>query len=136
MLGNNWFSEPVGKLPIFLEPLRGLRVQRPRHCGWSGESLSLKPGLGKDLRLPSGEDSGSISITHGYESYLRSSPASSSACVRPLVSAEVGSDISAPLGPLPSWDLRLQGQSYYLHEMGRASEDLRRRGIDCQISMV
>ncbi|KAJ5988721.1 hypothetical protein N7481_003931 [Penicillium waksmanii] len=136
VLGNNWFSEPVEKLPIFLEPLRGLRVQHQRHCGWSDGPLSLKPGLRKDSSFPSGEELGLISITHGSESSLRSSPASSSSCVRPLVSAEVGSDIPAPLGPLPSWELRLQGQSYYLHEMGRAGEDLRRRGIDCVISMV
>ncbi|CAI7675131.1 unnamed protein product [Penicillium pancosmium] len=136
VLGNNWFSEPVEKLPIFLEPLRGLRVQCPRHCGWSDGPLLLKPGLRKDSSFSSGEESGLVGITRGYESNLRSSPASSSAYVRPLVSAEVVSDIAAPLGPLPSWELRLQGQSYYSHETGRAGEDLRRRGIDCVISIV
>lgn len=35
---------------------------------------------------------------------------------------------------LATWELRLQGQSYYAHEVGQVGEDLRRRGIDCWIS--
>jgi hypothetical protein len=134
VLGNNWFSEPVEKLPIFLEPLRGLTIQRPRHAsgGWSDDSISSKAGR-KDSSSSEGLDL--IRITHGYEPSLRLSPASCSACLRPLVSAEAVSDISAPLGR-PAWELRLQGQSYYVHEMGRVGDDLRRRGIDCVISVV
>ncbi|CAI7620994.1 unnamed protein product [Penicillium manginii] len=134
VLGNNWFSEPVEKLPIFLEPLRGLTIQRPRHAsgGWSDDSISSKAGR-KDSSSSEGLDL--IRITHGYEPSLRLSPASCSACLRPLDSAEAVSDISAPLGR-PAWELRLQGQSYYVHEMGRVGDDLRRRGIDCVISVV
>jgi hypothetical protein len=34
-----------------------------------------------------------------------------------------------------SWELRLQGQSYCLHGLDRIGVDLRRRGIDCWISV-
>ena len=35
-----------------------------------------------------------------------------------------------------SWELRLQGQCYYTHELNRVGVDLRRRGVDCWISAV
>jgi hypothetical protein len=44
-------------------------------------------------------------------------------------------DISVD-GALATWELRLQGQSYYEHEVGQIRNDLWRRGIDCWISTV
>ncbi|OKP14819.1 hypothetical protein PENSUB_5883 [Penicillium subrubescens] len=39
-------------------------------------------------------------------------------------------------GALATWELRLQGQSYYDHEVGQIGNDLWRKGIDCWISTV
>ncbi|KAJ5095817.1 hypothetical protein NUU61_005173 [Penicillium alfredii] len=80
VLGSTWFSEPVEKLAVFLDPLRGLPVHD-----------KTKTGSGRRARS-----------------------SSSSA----------------------AWELRLQGQAYYRHEITRVGEDLRRRGIECWISMV
>lgn len=130
VLGSSWFSEPVEKLPIFLEPLRGLQIQRLQHCHrWGSTTLWLNPEPVKNL---SGAKLSGPSTTH-VETNLPSSVSCS--CVDSLVSNEVVSDVSAPL-TLPTWELRLQGQPYYLHELRQISDDLRRRGIDCAISMV
>ncbi|KAJ5103272.1 hypothetical protein N7532_003801 [Penicillium argentinense] len=142
VLGSSWFSEPAEKLPVFLEPLRGLRVQRPRRCGW--EKLPLHTGSGSgsgsgsELRGSSGS-SASITRIRAETIGLRSPV--SCVCVRPLVSTGVVTDgVSSRTLPMkeearPTWELRLQGQPYYLHELGRVGGDLRRRGIDCAISM-
>ncbi|KAJ5307639.1 Mutanase [Penicillium atrosanguineum] len=43
VLGSSWFCEPVEKLPLFLEPLRGLRVNCPR--GLVRRTVGLDPEL-------------------------------------------------------------------------------------------
>lgn len=126
ILENSWFCEPVEKLPVFLEPLRGLRVNRPR-CVNTEQSLS--EGSSSD-----GESSASSSSGSSTGMSLRP-PTSARAC-----SCRLLTDISktAPFikedSGQTTWELRLQGQSYYAHELWRIGEDLRRRGIDCCIS--
>lgn len=138
LLDSSWFCEPVEKLPLFLEPLSGLRVNCPR--GLIRRTVGLDPGL---LEISSDEESTSSSVSS-------SSSASSGASPRPVLPSRVCSSpqfasagIADPKSlPLPtkgdlalaSWELRLQGQSYYVHELDRIGEDLQRRGIDCCIT--
>ncbi|KAJ5649453.1 uncharacterized protein N7484_003176 [Penicillium longicatenatum] len=156
VLGRTWFSEPVEKLPVFLEPLRGLRVQRRSRAisrqveavdeyelgsGSSDEESSSSLRLGSRSSSSSSSSlsinvggSGSASskgtstILHSYCSFYSSPPSSTSADTVPL-------PINKADG-LAAWELRLQGQPYYVHELGRMGDDLRRRGIDCCISTM
>ncbi|KAJ5514638.1 hypothetical protein N7463_004190 [Penicillium fimorum] len=133
ILESNWFSEPVEKLAGFLEPLRGMVVRPVSRRGWDwdcrrddvdveldggncGDRFRIRDlGFGdgfssdEDSCMSVGSDSGSFS--------------------------SVGDSVTAS-GSRGSWELRLQGQSYYLHELDRIGVDLRRRGIDCWISVV
>ncbi|KAJ6021792.1 hypothetical protein N7540_007296 [Penicillium herquei] len=134
VLGNTWYSESVEKLPIFLEPLRGLRVQRSRFRTRHREVFD-------DFEVSSESGSGA-GLSSDEESISSCSSSSSS------ISRETGLRsccYSHPAGRLPmaksdsastTWELRLQGQPYYGHELGRLGEDLRRKGIDCVISMT
>lgn len=143
ILGNSWFSEPIEKLPVFLEPLRGLRVNRPR--GFSEFDRlatleqSLAEGSSSDEESSPRFNSGSSS---GFGTWPRALGASR-ACSCSLLSTTTSvTDIPKSEPILKSdrvqatWELRLQGQSYYMHELGRIGEDLRRRGIDCCISIA
>ncbi|KAJ5722422.1 hypothetical protein N7488_000457 [Penicillium malachiteum] len=135
VLGSTWYSESVERLPIFLEPLRGLRVQRSRfgtrrdrlfdEDEFSSESGS-GAGLSSDEESTSSFSSSSSSSSISRETELRSYRYSCSVGLVPMAK----SDASA------TWELRLQGQPYYGHELGRLGEDLRRKGIDCVISMT
>ncbi|KAJ5947804.1 hypothetical protein N7466_000819 [Penicillium verhagenii] len=158
VLGDAWFCEPVEKLPGFLEPLRGLRVQRRSGAraedaevdeyelgaGGSDEesglslSSSLSSSSGFEIGV-GGSDGGSISentsvdrgtstILHSYCSFYSSLPSPSTTDIIPLPIHKTDG--------LAAWELRLQGQPYYVHELGRMGDDLRRRGIDCCISTM
>ncbi|KAJ5676239.1 hypothetical protein N7462_009136 [Penicillium macrosclerotiorum] len=115
VLASSWFREPIEKLPVFLEPLRGLRV-RPRRGGWA----SARGGL-----CSSDEESCSASSeSDGSNGRRCSEDGWSCFCAE-----------SALTDPPPTfWELRLQGQLYYAQELGQVGEDLRRRGINCFIT--
>lgn len=141
ILGNSWFSEPIEKLPVFLEPLRGLRVHRPRGFNGFERIAKLEQSL---LEGSSSDEESSTSFNSSISPGTRFwGPATSRTCSCPILSSTNSrTDITAP-PPIPkvdrgqaTWELRLQGQSYYLHELGRIGEDLRRRGIDCCISIA
>ncbi|CRL30568.1 unnamed protein product [Penicillium camemberti] len=142
VLESNWFSEPVEKLAGFLEPLRGVVVRSGLRRGWDWDCGGKKDdvdadadvGVGVDVDLgfndgfssdedsckSLGSDSGSFSSVGGYDSN-----ATTTTTTMAMASGSRG-----------SWELRLQGQCYYLHELDRIGVDLRRRGIDCWISAV
>ncbi|KAJ6131415.1 hypothetical protein N7523_001875 [Penicillium sp. IBT 18751x] len=156
VLGSSWFCEPVEKLPVFLEPLIGLRVNCPR--GLVRRPVGLDPELweiSSDEESASSLESGSGS---GPESGFNSSPSSFSLTSRvgvnpisgprPVLSSRSYSCPQLARGKLQekqnlpvkedlalaSWELRLQGQSYYANELGKIGEDFQRRGIDCCIT--
>jgi hypothetical protein len=135
VLGSSWFCEPVEKLPVFLEPLSGLRVN----------SRGLLRTVGSDPGMEISSDEESTSSVCSSSSNSRSSSAGASPrpvpsrdCSRPQFASGLLTEKSLPKGDpaLASWELRLQGQSYYVHELGRIGEDLQRRGIDCCITMA
>ncbi|KAJ5834514.1 hypothetical protein N7447_000540 [Penicillium robsamsonii] len=133
ILESNWFSEPVEKLAGFLEPLRGMVVRPVSRRGWDWDCkrddvvVELNGGnCGgrfriRDLGFGDGFSSDEDSCTS-----LGSDSGSFSSVVDSVTAS----------GSRGSWELRLQGQSYYLHELDRIGVDLRRRGIDCWISAV
>ncbi|KAJ5992325.1 hypothetical protein N7451_008049 [Penicillium sp. IBT 35674x] len=156
VLGRTWFSEPVEKLPVFLEPLRGLRVQQRSRSrtirrqvkaldeyelgsGSSDEesssSLSSSSSSSSSLSINVG-GSGSVTtarrgtstILHSYCSFYSSPPLPSTSDIIPIPFKKADG--------LAAWELRLEGQPYYVHELGRMGDDLRRRGIDCCISTM
>jgi hypothetical protein len=163
VLGSSWFSEPVEKLAVFLEPLGGLRIIRGR--GGRGYKVEEQVEMGgeEDLmewrrgsRESSLDEEMSLSLSESrdsFESSLGSSPlmGSSTSSLRSegsgsscscFVSREMGvgkdnADADTGVdGALATWELRLQGQSYYDHEVGQIGNDLWRKGIDCWISTV
>ncbi|CAI7620150.1 unnamed protein product [Penicillium crustosum] len=137
VLESNWFSEPVEKLAAFLEPLSGVVVRSGLRQGWDWDrdrdrggkkdddvdvdvdvELGFSDGFSsdEDSCKSLGSDSGSFSSVGVYDSNAMTTAMAS--------------------GSRGSWELRLQGQCYYLHELDRIGVDLRRRGIDCWISAV
>lgn len=143
VLGNSWFCEPVEKLPGFLEPLRGLRVQRfrgvKRDLGLGLLEQGVLEGLSSDEESSSSSSSSTSSSFSGRTGTRSwSSVSSYPSLASTTSSADIDKPLPAPKGDpaLASWELRLQGQTYYGHELRRVGEDLRRRGIDCCISMV
>jgi hypothetical protein len=142
LLGSSWFCEPVEKLPVFLESLSGLIVNCPRRL--VRRTVGLDPGLwevSSDEESNSGSVTGSSSISNfSSTSSTGTSPSSSSrpvlsswTCSCPRFSTKKVSEVKENPA-LASWELRLQGQSYYVHELGKIGEDLQRRGIDCCIT--
>lgn len=153
VLGSSWFCEPVEKLPVFLEPLSGLRVKCPR--GLVRRTVGLDPDLwevssdeesASSLASGSGSES-SASSTSSFSSMSSAgtSPVSSPRLVLssrsyscpPFTTGELSEGKTLPMKEdlaLASWELRLQGQSYYMNELGKIGEDLQRRGIDCCIT--
>lgn len=145
ILSSNWFSEPIEKLPVFLEPLCGLRINRPRGGGGFNGLAALEQNLSEGSG--SDEDSStSTSFTTSANSALETqfwTSSASRACSCSLRSTDTPLTGTTPPAPVSktdrvqaNWELRLQGQSYYMHELGRVGEDLRRRGIDCCISVA
>lgn len=151
LLGSSWFCEPVEKLPVFLEPLSGLSVNCPRRL--VRRTVGLDPGLwevSSDEESSSGSVTGSryISSSSSSTRSTSSAGASPSSSPRPVLSSRTCSCPQFATGrvsevkefpvkedpALASWELRLQGQSYYVHELGKIGEDLQRRGIDCCIT--
>ncbi|KAJ5163073.1 uncharacterized protein N7500_004903 [Penicillium coprophilum] len=129
ILESNWFSEPAEKLAGFLEPLRGLVVRPVSRRGWDWnfgrKDVELDDrNCGDRFRVRD------LGFGDGFSSDEDSCKSSGSD------SASFSGDSTTVSGSHGSWELRLQGQSYYLHELDRIGVDLRRRGIDCWISAV
>ncbi|KAJ5184847.1 hypothetical protein N7491_007284 [Penicillium cf. griseofulvum] len=120
VLESNWFSEPVEKLGGFLEPLRGLVVRPVSRRSWDW--------FGKDVEIGNwgGFRTRDVGFGDGFSSDEDCKSLSDSSSISSC-------DLTGSKG---SWELRLQGQSYYSHELDRIGVDLRRRGIDCWISAV
>lgn len=158
-LGRTWFSEPVEKLPVFLEPLRGLRVQQRSRL----RTISRQVKALDEYELESGSSDEESSSSLGSSSNFSSS---SNLSIIVGGSRSVGSPAStgtstilhsycsfyssppspstANIIPLPfkkadglaAWELRLQGQPYDINELGRMGDELQRKGIDCCISSM
>lgn len=116
VLGSTWYSEPVERLALFLEPLRGLKVQGRKRLSMKSQILDSRRGM----RLFSDAESGS-----GLSSDEEGGTEPGRSCC-----------FESKVDPGAAWELRLQGQPYYGYEVGRVGEDLRRRGVDCCISMM
>lgn len=125
VLESNWFSEPVEKLVGFLEPLSGVVVRSGLRRGWDRD-CGKKDDVDVDVEV--GFSNGFSSDDDSCKS-LRSDSGSFSSGV-------YDSNTTTTATTSGSWELRLQGQCYYLHELDRIGVDLRRRGIDCWISAV
>ncbi|OQE30593.1 hypothetical protein PENFLA_c003G00688 [Penicillium flavigenum] len=128
VLESNWFSEPVEKLVGFLEPLRGVVITGSRR--WDGDGDA---NMNVDL---DGYGSGGRSVRSvGCDGFSSDEDSCKSLGSESSFSS-VWDSSTATSGSRGSWELRLQGQSYYLHGLDRIGRDLRRRGIDCWISAV
>lgn len=131
VLESNWFREPAEKLVGFLEPLRGVVITGPRR-GWGYGRDCVDVDVDVDLNRDGGRlrvrDVGCDGFSSDEDSCknLGSESSFSSVCDSSTTTS----------GSRGSWELRLQGQSYYLHELDRIGRDLRWRGIDCWISAV
>ena len=101
---------------MFLEPLRGLKVQGRKRLSMKSQILDSRRGM----RLFSDAESGS-----GLSSDEEGGTEPGRSCC-----------FESKVDPGAAWELRLQGQPYYGYEVGRVGEDLRRRGVDCCISMM
>ncbi|CAG8898161.1 unnamed protein product [Penicillium egyptiacum] len=142
VLESNWFSEPVEKLAGFLEPLSRVVVRSASRRGWDWDCSGGDYG---DADGDGDEDLDGVGMRDGVRLRARdvgldgfSSDEDSCKSLRSDSSFSSGAceTATATPGSRGSWELRLQGQSYYLHELDRIGVDLRRRGIDCWISAV
>lgn len=136
---------------MFLEPLGGLGVGGRKNVVLRDEveievdeedrmewRSSLDEDVSSNESRASFESSASSSrLTRSSASSLRSE-GSACSCLDAglsgsvdLTKRNVGTGVDAALA---TWELRLQGQSYYAHEVSQVGDDLRRRGIDCWIS--
>jgi hypothetical protein len=136
VLESNWFSEPVERLVGFLEPLRGVAITSSRRwdCRRDGDgdgdaNVTVDVDLG-------GYGSGGRSRVRSVGCDGFSSDEDSCKSLGSESSFSSWDSSAATSGSRGSWELRLQGHSYYLHELDRIGRDLRRRGIDCWISAV
>lgn len=161
VLGSSWFSEPVEKLAVFLEPLGGLRVAQGRGRGYEPVEVegeedlmvwrrgSRGSSLDEEMSLRLSESRDSFESSSGSSRLMGSSTSSlgsegsgsgsSCSCFESGLMGGGKGDADADIGvdgALATWELRLQGQSYYDHEVGQIGNDLWRRGIDCWISTV
>lgn len=134
VLESNWFSEPVEKLAGFLEPLSGVVVRSGLRRGWDrGRDCSgKKDDVDVDVDVELGFSDGFSSDEDSCQSLGSDSGSFSSVGVYDSTATAT----AMASGSRGSWELRLQGQCYYLHELDRIGVDLRRRGIDCWISAV
>lgn len=141
---------------MFLEPLCGLnitqgkrRTERLRHKIEVGENpLEWKRGNGSRTSLDEAMSSSASRVSFESSSSSSRLARSSASSLRSEGSAcscfDSGLALSMDIkdhdrdvdSGLASWELRLQGQSYYSHEVGQIEDDLWRKGIDCWISMV
>ncbi|KAJ5581942.1 hypothetical protein N7535_000562 [Penicillium sp. DV-2018c] len=132
VLESNWFCEPVERLIGFLEPLRGIVVRSVGRRSWERAQGPVDAGM--DGCNSRDRDSGSEDSTDGEScGSLALRPSLSSIVGSCSKSRFAGSGLSRCVG---KWELRLQGQSYYMHELDWAGDDLQRRGIECWISTV
>ncbi|KAJ5774250.1 hypothetical protein N7457_009146 [Penicillium paradoxum] len=144
VLESNWFREPVEKLVGFLEPLKGMVIRPPgQRRDWGRRrGVDYQELDGGDGDFGFEDSAGSFSSDEESCGSLGSSRGSLSSFDGCPLSPRSGLSkmrYSAPPvvpGSMGSWELRLQGQSYYLRELDRMGDDLRRRGIDCWISAV
>jgi hypothetical protein len=139
VLESNWFSEPVEKLAGFLGPLSGVVVRSGSGLrrGWDRDSGGKKDDVDVDVDVDV-----ELGVSDGFSSdedsckSLGSDSSFSSVGVYNSTAATTATATAVASGSRGSWELRLQGQCYYLHELDRIGVDLRRRGIDCWISAV
>jgi hypothetical protein len=160
VLGSSWFSEPVERLPVFLEPLSGLTVVQDRKSQRQNKMLRAKMEVEVDLmEWKRGSRSSSLGEEmSSSESRVSFESRSSSSHLTPTSASSLRSEGSACscfdsglMGPvslskgdfdcdgdaaLATWELRLQGQSYYAHEVRQIAVDLWQRGIDSWISTI
>ncbi|KAJ5287759.1 hypothetical protein N7478_003445 [Penicillium angulare] len=165
ILSNQWYSEPKEKLHLFLAPLRGLLVQRSRRLplrsvnkfsedkrgspGSGFRSASTSTASSPSMFPSAGSVSGSGTSSDEESGSLSSSPASGSRFplrgdtdMRSYFYSCSARDASSSRASVPvdiesaGWELHLQALPYYTHELGWVGDDLRRRGIDCYISMM
>ncbi|KAJ5208375.1 hypothetical protein N7449_002754 [Penicillium cf. viridicatum] len=132
VLESNWFSEPVEKLAVFLEPLSGVVVRSGLRRGWDRDCSGKKDDVDVDIDVELGFSDGFSSDEDSCKSLGSDSGSFSSVGVYDSTATAT----AMASGSRGSWELRLQGQCYYLHELDRIGVDLRRRGIDCWISAV
>lgn len=127
VLNSAWFSEGAGKLVGFLEPLRGLVVRPVNRRDWGADEGRARKVDG--------------SYGYGFEELAGSSSSDEESCGS-LSSQSSFSEtfasglIRCTMDSMGKWELRLQSQSYYPHELEKIGDDLRQRGIDCWISAV
>ncbi|KAF3387635.1 hypothetical protein F1880_000603 [Penicillium rolfsii] len=154
VLGSSWFREPVEKLAVFLEPLGGFRTAKGSRRGYKPAETEGEVDLMEWRRGSRGSslDEMSLSLTESNSGSSRSMESSTSILgseesefespcsgfdsdLMGVGKSDAGVDIAVDGGSAP-WELRLQGQSYYEHEVGQIGNDLWQKGIDCWISTV
>jgi hypothetical protein len=134
VLESNWFCEPVERLVGFLEPLRGIVLRSVGRRSWEREDNAGRVERGCESRDSGSEDStGMFGFSSDEESCGSLGSSLSSVDASSCAKSRFAESLSRYVG---KWELRLQGQSYYLHELDRVGDDLRRRGIECWISAV
>ncbi|KAI3111412.1 hypothetical protein CBS147333_4146 [Penicillium roqueforti] len=137
VLESNWFSEPVEKLAAFLEPLSGV-VVRSRAVSrrrWDWGCIGRDGGdVDRDVHMDLDRVGARFAVKDGFGDGFSSDEDSCKSLGSDSSSFSSGTgDSTVSTG---SWELRLQGQYYYTHELDRVGVDLRRRGVDCWISAV
>ncbi|KAJ5338149.1 hypothetical protein N7452_004877 [Penicillium brevicompactum] len=139
VLESTWFSESAGKLVGFLEPLRGLAVGPICKRDLRRDDLGLRNfDVPREYGREHGhgfaeESTGGSSSDEESCASLGSSQSSISETAAGFSRTRTIMDVALRMG---RWELRLQGQSYYAHELQKIGDDLRQRGIDCLISAV
>lgn len=138
VLESNWFSEPVEKLAGFLEPLSGVVVRSGlrRERGWDRDCGGKKDDVDVGVDVEIGFQDGFSSDEDSCRSLRSDSGSFASVGGYGLNATTTTTTTAMASGSRGSWELRLQGQCYYLHELDRIGVDLRRKGIDCWISAV
>ncbi|KAJ9486032.1 hypothetical protein VN97_g7324 [Penicillium thymicola] len=138
VLESNWFSEPVEKLAGFLEPLSGVVVRSGlrRERGWDRDCGGKKDDVDVGVDVEIGFQDGFSSDEDSCRSLRSDSGSFASVGGYGLNATTTTTTTAMASGSRGSWELRLQGQCYYSHELDRIGVDLRRKGIDCWISAV
>ncbi|KAJ5601993.1 hypothetical protein N7510_011527 [Penicillium lagena] len=136
VLASTWFCEPVEKLAVFLDPLKEILAHKHIHNPIYGLVDDTTFCSEDELLLLDSDVEHDSDSSGSYR--WRSSPSSLSSLSLSLDDAPSKNEDLRCCNDdsLCIWELRLQGQSYYGHELKHVEEDLRRRGIGCWISAV
>ncbi|KAJ5888281.1 hypothetical protein N7495_008322 [Penicillium taxi] len=108
VLGSRWFSEPVERLPVFLDPLSALHISSSpsssplRNKGWISR---IGPGPGSKGK-PAAR-------------FVESSSDEESSSLDSSSSSDSETSLPSCSFARASWELRLQGQSYGMPELSR-----------------